>query len=864
MNRKPTPPRLLLRFFKWFCHPSLHVYIEGDLLELYQERVEKAGKRKADWRFALDVLLLFRPSIIKPLEGYNQLNHYGMFRHNLLITYRSILRNKTSFFINLVGLSTSLACALLIYFWVNDELSVDKFHEKDNRLYQVMRNWETSNNVLTFEGTPGRLAYSLVEEMPEVEMAIADRPSFNNKGILSTEKKQIKASERYVSQDFFNIFSYNLIHGNNNEAFSDKYAVVLSDELALKLFNTTADIIGKTIEWDHGDFSGSYLISGVFKTPPSNSSMQFDILFSYELFLEKRPEFLNWDNSNPATYVLLKEDTDIDLFNKKIAGFVKSKLPTSKSTLFLRQYSDQYLYGTYENGIQTGGRITYVKLFSIVATFILIIACINFMNLSTARASRRLKEIGIKKAIGAKRKTLIIQFLSESIAMAFLSLTVSFLLILILLPQFHYISGKQLTLTFDASLILSVLGFVVFIGFLSGSYPALYYSGFRPTAILKEKLLTSTGELWIRKGLVIFQFTVSVILISSVFIVSKQLSFIQKKNLGYNKDNIIYFTNEGKVLEGLEIFLAEIKKISGVVHASNFANDLTGKHGSTSGLNWEGKNPDESISFGNLEVGYDLIELLEIEVVAGRTFSSQFNSERSKIIFNESAVKAMGLENPVGKTVKLWGEDRQIIGIVKDFHFESLYKEIRPCFLQLYPISNQTLVRIKVGTETETLTQLQKFYQEYNQGLPFDYQFLDQDYQALYAAEKRVSTLSQYFAGIAILISCLGLLGLAAFASERRTKEISIRKILGSSIWRIIGLLSIDFAKMVLVAILIAMPVSFVILKRWLENFSYRINMEWWIFALAGLVAIIIAFVTISSQSIKAALSNPVDALKNE
>ncbi len=781
-----------------------------------------------------------------------------------MISLRNFNRYKTSFFINLIGLSIGLACALLIYLWVNDELSIDRFHEKDSQLFQVMQNIQTSNSIQTFEGTPGLLARSLAEEMPEVENAVAVRPGFNHKGILSVGAKHIKASEQYVDKDFFNVFSYHLIQGDKDQVLSEIYAVVLSDELAMKLFNTTENIIGNTLEWDHDDFSGIYSVSGIFESPPSNSSTQFDILFNYELFLEKRPGFLHWGNSNPATYVILKEGADIDQFNEKIAGFITSKLPESNSTLFLRRYSDKYLYGNYENGVQAGGRIEYVRLFSIVTIFILVIACINFMNLSTAKATRRLKEVGVKKAIGADRKTLVFQFLSESMMMAFVSLLLSLMLVMLFLPQFNQITGKQLTLNFDLTLVISVLGITIFAGLMAGSYPAFYISGFRPAMILKGKLHSATGALWMRKGLVIFQFIISVIFIASVLVVSKQLAFIQNKNLGYDRDNILYFANEGEVLESFETFLSEVKRIPGVVNAACFANNLTGSHGGTSGLEWKGKSPEEAIDFGNLEVGYDLIELLDIEMAVGRTFSREFSSEKSKIIFNEAAIIAMGLEDPVGKTIKLWGEEKQIIGVVKNFHFESLYEAIKPCFLQLYPVSNKTMVRIQEGTEAETIARLEQFYQEYNQGLPFDYKFLDEDYQVLYASEKRVNILSRYFAGLAIVISCLGLFGLATFTAERRLKEIGIRKILGSSNLGIVYLLSLDFTRMVGIAILIALPVSFILSKQWLQGFAYRIDLAWWYFVGAGLTALLIAWFTVGLQTVKAARVNPSQCIRDD
>ncbi len=857
-----SPPKWPLRLLKYLVADDYLEEVEGDLAESFEENLKVCSRRRARILYIREALRFLRPGIIGISTGILESNRYNMFKHGLLIASRQFKKYKSSFFINLLGLSTGLASVLLIYLWVNDELRIDKFHEKDKQLYQVMRNLQTPHGIRTFEGMPGPLASAMEEEIPEVESALAVRPALGKKGILTVDSKRIKAKEQYVGQAFFHLFSYQLIYGDKERVLSDRYSLVLSDELAIKLFNTTEGILGRIVEWDHDDFSGSYRVAGVFKRPSSNSSAQFDVLFPYKLFLEKRPGFLDWGNNNPATYLLLKESTDINRFNQKISGFIKSKLPTSNSTLFLRRYSDNYLYGRYENGVQAGGRIEYVRLFSIVAVFILVIACINFMNLSTARASRRIKEIGIKKAIGVHRKTLVFQYLTESLLMTFLSLCIAIVLVVIFLPQFNAVTGKHLMFEYDSHFLLAGLGIILLTGFISGSYPAFYLSGFSPALALKGKLNTSVGSLWTRKGLVIFQFTVSVILITAVVVVSQQLSYIQNKNLGYNKNHVIYFTNEGKVLENYGTFLTEVKHIPGVVHASCFANDLTGRHGGTAGVVWEGKAPDEAIHFGNLEVGYDLISLLGIEVSQGRTFSREFNDEQSKIIFNEAAIAAMGLKDPVGRTVKLWGEEKQIIGVVKNFHFESFYKEIKPCFLRLFPVSDKTLVKITEGTEAATISQLQSLYQQYNPGLPLDYKFLDEDYQALYVAEQRVAVLSRYFAGLAVLISCLGLFGLATFMAERRLKEIGIRKIFGSSEYHILRLLSGDFIKMVMVAITMALPASYLMARSWLAGFAYKIDLKPWFFIMAALVALVIAWLAISIQTIKAAKVSPVRCLR--
>ena len=520
---------------------------------------------------------------------------------------------------------------------------------------------------------------------------------------------------------------------------------------------------------------------------------------------------------------------------------------------------------TDENGVQQGGRIEYVRLFSIIAIFILIIACINFMNLSTAQASRRMKEVGIKKSVGAGRKALIFQYLAESVLVTILSLFMAIIIVTLLLPQFNGITGKQLTLNFDLNLILPVLGITLITGLFAGSYPAVYLSGFNPVMILKGKLNSSFGELWVRKRLVVFQFALSVILIVGVLVVYKQIEFVQTKNLGYDNNNIICLPLEGKIAENLETSLSEIKNIPGIVNASSTLHTLMGTYSTTSSLNWTGKTPEGDISFEDIEVNYDMIETLGIEIIAGRSFSRNFSNEETRIIFNETAIATMGLQDPVGKVVELFGQNREIIGVVKDFHFESLHNDIKPLFFILNPNAARIITaKIQAGRERETIERLQKFYEAYNPGFPLEYTFLDEEYQAQYASEQRVSTLSRYFAGLAIIISCLGLFGLAAFTAQRRLKEIGIRKILGSTDFGVVRLLSGDFTKIVLIAIVIALPVSYLIARKWLNEFAFRIDLEWWYFITAGLIALLIAWFTVGLQTVRAARMNPVQSLKEE
>jgi ABC-type antimicrobial peptide transport system permease subunit len=778
-----------------------------------------------------------------------------MLRHNLLLIYRNFKKFKSTFFINLIGLSTGLACTLLIYLWVKDELSVDKFLEKDSQLFQVQEHRVKSNGIWTSPTTSGPLAETLASEMPEVEYsASVTRP---DRITLSVDDTNLKTLGRSAGKNYFKIFSYTLIDGNRDNVLTDKNSIVISDALAIRLFNTTENLIGKTIELDN---ESKLFVTGIFKKMPLNASDQFDFVLSFEKFKEGR---------NFLTYILLKQGTDVTAFDQKIKDLVKVKTDNNVThrTLFTKQYSENYLYGKYENGVLTGGRITYVKLFSIIAIFILVIACINFMNLSTAKASRRIKEVGIKKAVGAARKTLIYQYLGESLLLSFLSLLLAILIVDIALPHFNVITGKYLALNFNPALILSCIGVSIFTGIAAGSYPALYLSGFNPATVLKGKINTAIGELWARKGLVVFQFALSVIFIVSVLVVYKQIEYVQSQNLGYNKDNVLYFPREGKIWqeETLESFIAGIGAIPGVVSSSSISHTMTGHNSGTYGVVWEGKAEDDATEFEVFTVNYDMMETLGIEMKEGRTFSKEFGADSSKIIFNEAAIEFMGLKDPIGKTVKLWGDEMQIIGVAKDFHFESLHEKVKPVFFRLAPGDTYLVMsKLAAGAEAETIGRIKDYYQKVNPGFIFEYKFLDNEYQAQYVAEQRVAVLSRYFAGLAILISCLGLFGLAAFTAERRLKEIGIRKVLGSSEFGIVYLLSGDFTKMVVLAICIACPASYILLKMWLSDFAYKIDLTAWYFVGAGFIALLTAWITVGVQAIKAARVNPVKCLKDE
>ena len=776
-----------------------------------------------------------------------------MFKTNLKIAWRNLIKDKQFTLINVLGLSAGLACALLIFLWVNDEVSYDKFFANNDRLYQLMENGS--------EESSGLLADAVKQQTAGVEYAAAVAPPYwFPQYTLSVGDKNIKASGQYVGKDYFNIFSFKLIEGNKNHVLENRNAIVISDELARKLLGTTENIIGKAVRFDEDT---TFYISGVFEQVPSHSSQQFDFVLSFEYFKSIKEWVTRWGDRGPSNYVLLNEGTDIKALNQIVADVITVNTGDTTRRVFAARFSDLYLHNNYGKNAAGGGRIQFVKLFSLLAIFVLVIACINFMNLSTAKASRRLKEIGIKKVVGADRKQLIFQFLSESLMLTLCATVFAVGLALLLLPAFNRITGKQIDLHFDTTIVMYFIAIVLCTGLLAGSYPSLYLSRFNPLTVLKGKLNTSIAELLSRKGLVVFQFTLSTILIVSVIVINQQIQFIQNTDAGYNKNSILRFSAEGNIRGKEEGFITQLKNIAGVVNASTTYHKMVGRGYSHAGMQWQGQDPDIDVFFEAFEVNYDFIETMGMQMKEGRSFSRSFGGDSTNIVLNETAVKVMGLKNPVGSTIQKSGKNMQVIGVVKDFHFESLHEPIKPAYLFLEP-GNIIVVSVRSNNQRQTISAIQRLYEKYNSGFPFTFNFLDEAYQKQYDSETRVSALSKYFAGLAIVISCLGLFGLAAFTAQKRRKEISVRKVVGASVVDITAMLSKDFLQLIFISLVIALPVSWWVMSNWLQNFAYRINITPYVFVIAGISVVLVTLFTISFQSIKAAMSNPVNSLRSE
>ncbi|MEQ9169045.1 MAG: ABC transporter permease [Fulvivirga sp.] len=854
---KPTPPHRAIKFLRWFCREDFIEEVEGDLIEIFEMQFEDSPK-KARRKFYWSVLKYFRPEFIKVFSNQNS-NYLTMQRHNLKLTIRSFLKYRSQFLINLIGLSTAIAAVLFIYLWVNDELGMDKFHQKDEQLFQIYSNHSDAAGISTWKGVPGLLKDEL-ETVPEVESSTVytDTHDFT----LSSNDSYFRALGKFADSSFFDVFSYQLLSGGNKNPLKDESAIIISESLAQKLFGST-DVIGKNITWHFWEKQKEVFVSGVMKNTPSTSSDQFDFIMSWE-FYHDMIEYKQWGNYYARIVVAINNPANQQQAASTIDKIFKENAQTEKVTLFLKKYSDQYLFGNYENGKEAGGRIEYVRLFSIVAFFILFIACINFINLSTAKASQRTKEISVKKTLGASRPSLINQHLTESVLISVASMFLALGLVWVLLPQFNLVSGKALSFAFTWPFALTAISVVVFVGLIAGSYPALYLSSFDPIALLKGKLAKGKGEVRGRQVLVVIQFALSIILIVAVIVVQGQMNFLQNKNLGYDRDNILYFEREGKILENSETVLNEIKQVKGVEGAA-LSGFIIGGGNSTGGVDWEGKTEEDQIQFWEIKAGTGMLELMGMEMAAGREFTEEFSADSASVIINETALEAMGMEDPIGKTITHYTGEKKIVGVVKDFNLISLHTKIEPMIILYNPKETHFVIaKLAKGNEAQTIQGIEEVYKKINPGYVFKPQFLDQDYEALYKAEQRVSGLAKYFSALAILISCLGLFGLSAFTLERRTKEIGIRKVLGAGQFNILYLLSGDFTKMILIGILISLPVSYYLADQWLANFAFHIPLSWWIFVVAGLSALFVAWLTVSIQTIKASNTNPVDTLKSE
>ncbi|RRB11907.1 FtsX-like permease family protein [Larkinella knui] len=782
------------------------------------------------------------------------------------IARRNLVRNKAFSAINMVGLGLGMACSLLILLWVQDERSVDGFHANGNRLFQIYERGYYDGKVEAAYETQGLLAEELKRVIPDVELASGLERS--RTVTLEAGAKVSKADGSFAGADFFRMFSYPLVQGTPETALTTPEGVAISRKIAELFFGTPEKALGKSIRYENRD---DLMVTAVFENLPANSSQQFDFLRSWKAYVKENQWVHNWSNTSPETLVQLRPGADPAKVEAKIKDFIYQYIPKTKGSrteLALQPYPEKYLNATFKNGQVDGGRIGYVRLFSLVAVFILLIACINFMNLATARSTRRAKEVGVRKVVGAVRSALIGQFMGEAVLLAFFSGILAVSLVLILLPAFNALTGKQLVLPVGQPVFwASLVALLVLTGLVSGSYPALFLSSMNPIRALKGRILSSgSGVTFFRKTLVVFQFSLSLILIVGMIVIYRQMGYIQSKNIGYDRENLLYVPLEGELVKKYNLFKEQAGQLPGIRTISRMKESPTviGHH--VGDISWVGKEPSLSVPFADAVVGFDFLKTMNLKLAEGRDFSREFGTDSLSFMVNEAAVKKIGYKNPIGQP--MWWGNRQgkIIGVLKDFHFTSMHQAIEPLIVRLDENTKwgSILVRTEAGKTKEALASLEKICKELNPNFPFTYQFSDQEYAKLYNSEQVVSQLANAFAFLAIFISCLGLFGLAAFTAEQRTKEIGVRKVLGASVPSIVALLSANFLKPVAIAMLIAFPIAGYAMNRWLQGFAYQIRIEWWMFAVAGLLTVGIALLTVSFQSIKAALMNPVRSLRSE
>lgn len=787
-----------------------------------------------------------------------------MFSNFLTVSFRNLWNNKTFSLLNILGLATGIAVFMLIMLWVKNEVSYNSFHTDSDRIAQVITNQPFENGeIATFTAVPTKLKAALQADLPGVEYAT--RVTWGDVRQFSVDEKNFSEYGLYVDPEFLKVFTFPLIKGDASGVLKEPNTILLTEKLAEKYFGT-ADPVGKTIMIEQRT---PFKVVGVLKNVPANSSIRFDYLMPMQDYINTAMGGVEgWESNNIKTYVKLKASADMAAVSASMGGFMKKYTDEQpKSTLRLFAMKDWYLRFDFKNGVYAGGgRITYVNIFIITAIFILLLACINFMNLSTARATQRAKEVGVRKVSGADRKSLIIQFICESILYAFLAGLIAIILVALTLPWFNTFLGKAISIDYlNPVYIGGFFSIILVTGFLAGSYPALVLSSFNPAKVLKG--LSGAGmpdTAFVRKALVVVQFTVSVLLIIGTIVVYTQVQYIKNKHLGYDKENLVWFSNNIPADKN-ETALQEFRKVPGVTQVSQASMTFTSPNNRGDAVEWPGKKEGQRILFSFITGGYDIIQTMGIKLKEGRTFSAQVTTDTGSFILNEEAVKRMGLTNPVGQYIETYGGKGRIVGVVEDFHIESLHQPIAPVIIECRPEWTWLYyVRLSGQNIQQALQGIEKVYKQFAPGAVFEYEFQDKEYENLYRSELQVGTLVNWFAFFAIFISCLGLLGLTVFTVERKRKEIGVRKVLGASVVQIVSLVSKQFILLVLLSVVLASVPAWYFMNEWLQAYTYRVSISWWVFGIAGGIACVVALCTICFHAVKAAMANPVKSLRTE
>lgn len=786
-----------------------------------------------------------------------------MFSNYFKTAMRSLWKNKIFSVINIAGLAVGLAVFIMIMLWVSNEMSYDDFHADKDRIAAVMVNRASNNDIATFPACPSLLAGAMQNDIPAV--AYASRTSWGDVRLFTQGEKYFSEYGLYVDPAFLKIFSFPLLKGNIDEVLREPNTVLISETLAKKYFGND-DPVGKTITVEQ---TQQYKVQGVLKDVPYNATLSFDFLMPFKDYLQNSMGGNeNWTTNNIRTYVKLKAGTDQAKLNTTVKNFMQQYTDQQvNTTLLLWNIKDWYLRFDFKNGVYAGGgRITYVNMFVVIAIFILLLACINFMNLSTARATQRAKEVGVRKVIGAGRSSLIVQFIGESVLIAAMAGIIALVIVSLVLPAFNTLLNKHISIDFTNTTSLFVyLAIILLTGLLAGSYPSLVLSAFKPVKVLKSTADQNSGSAaWIRKGLVVTQFAVSVMLIIGTIIVYNQVNYIKNKNLGYNKENLIWFPNS-IATDKNETAINEFSKVPGVRNVARASMNFTMPNNRGAEVKWPGKQEGDDVFFSFITGDEQIIQTMGITMKAGRSFSKEFGSDTSSFIVNEEAVKRMGLKDPIGQTIETYGGKGTIIGVAKDFHIESLHNPIAPVIIECRPDWTWLYYIRTDGRNTQqTLSGIEAVYKRMAPGYIFDYTFQDKEYERTYRSEQQIGTLVNWFAFFAVFISCLGLLGLTVFTVERKTKEIGIRKVLGASIPHIVSLISKQFLVLIVIAIIIAIAPAWYFMNEWLLNYTYRVQIGWSVFLLSGGFALLVALLTVSMLAIRAGMANPVKSLRAE
>jgi len=852
------PPRLARWFLRRMARYDIVYASSGDFEEEYRKIRDQEGMLKA--------LFWYWFQVVGSLPCYAMQVLYwrgAMIRNYIKIALRNIRRHKVYSFINIFGLAIGMACCLLIFLWVQDEFKYDRFHEKKDRLHQVYSRLQyTDGRQRTWTGSYYPLADVLKEECPEVEEAV--RIELESSILLKHGEKASSDNRAVLTEpSFFDMFSFPFVRGNPKTAFSDKLSIVITQETARRYFGAE-DPMGKVITVNN---QIDLVVTGVLEDIPAQSSLQFDCVAPFTLMFP--PEFklpTHWGGNPLATFVVLHDNANLSEVGEKMTGIVQKHHPrdTSKEDFFLHPLSKFHLYSP-----DGGGLIQTLMIFSIIAIFVLMIACINFMNLSTAKATTRAGEVGMRKVVGARKTDLIKQFFGESLLLSFITLFFAILIVAILLPTFNGLIDKQLSLRLllDPVVMAGFIAIALLTGIVSGSYPALFLSSFQPVLVLRGVFRSGVKGASFRRALVIIQFTLSILLMIGTIGLYRQLDFMRHKELGFEKENLLNVSIYDGIKNNYESVKNELLRNPAVLSVTKSAQHPANIGSSVSAVDWDGKNPQESVSFHWDVVDYDYTETFGMDMLEGRSFSKDIATDvDGAYIVNEEAIRLMGMNAPVGQRLSVFRNEGHIIGVVKNFHFQPLYHEIRPFVLSMSTTwANHMFIRIRPQNVSETLAFIQDVCERFDPDYPTNIRFFSDTMMRLnYSTEQRIGRITGYFTVLAILISCLGLMGLASFMAEQKTKEIGIRKVMGASVTGVLLMLSKEFTKWVVVANIVAWPAAYFMMQKMLSMYAFRTRIGLHIYILSGLTALLIAWLTVSYQAIRAAQSNPVNALRYE